>query len=306
MVVTQIKAVAIPLTLVAAGLLTAGATVAARQAPDGEPETKQKVVVQAAPKAEEPKTESGEAVPDSDIEFLFRLENWADALSQLEGRLQDDLQGVTNEKDKEKVQALHRARVEAMIRRIEKEKPASQAGRDLKTALSDFMKQEVSQLTSAPYRRMGFQPFGGFRQISTAYEASLAKLNADLRALETPEEQALARDLHRARLASLTGSGGMRPLPEITAAYLAFREKVDVDPRNPRSTSRQARVKFAVDERLNALKGRLQPTVARAESPKPKPEKTARRRTRRRMSRRQRRRSLRAEADSAAALAAAG
>ncbi|APW60952.1 RNA polymerase sigma factor [Paludisphaera borealis] len=240
MVVTHIKAVALPMIVVAAGVLAAGASVAARQNADGKPVPKA-AVAQTAPGAEKPTEKATETAPESealtvaDRDFTHRLEAQGRAYRGLQERLQSDLSGVRTDAAKDKARILYRARVEAMIRNIEKEEPASKAGRDLKTAFLGFLNKGLDTKVAErdPNRGFGAPPvFPGFQEIGQSYIVSLNKLLGDLAALRAPDEQAMARDLHRERLAALAESTSEpgSPQRDLYRAYLAFRQQVDDNP----------------------------------------------------------------------------
>ena len=242
MVATQIKAVALPLIVVAGGLLTAGATVAARQAADGDPETKRAVVAQARPEPREaPKPASTDSTEteSSDPIHLTTFRQLAPAMAefqQLHNRFFSDLIGVTTDEDKQSALTVHRGRVEAMIRKLVEEKEVSDAGRDLQGAFATLLRKSVEQIDPKKPDGMvvGLQDFDYLSRLAERYEIQSRSLSSDLDALNTPEERRAARALHRARLAAIRKTivpeNYDEPFRDFAKVFLTYLERVEAHP----------------------------------------------------------------------------
>ncbi|MDR3621303.1 MAG: RNA polymerase sigma factor [Paludisphaera borealis] len=277
MVVTHIKAVALPMIVVAAGVLAAGATVAARQNSEGKP----KAITTAVASEGQPKSTTSDETPGLRRPHvrpaaLRRMQVWAERILDLRQRLRDELEGLNTDADKEKALAVHRARLGALIRSIQQEDFPTAAGDEFKKAVAKYLNTitETQDLkkTVIVYGPVEEDNFGRptlleFKRLdllASQYEKSLSLLQGDLRALKSPEEQEAARVLQHARQEALgkdpepnnvgfrdpTGVTQSEPFRELRAAFLNYLGALENDPEPP-------------------------PAVAKTESPKAKSEKPA-------------------------------
>ncbi|MDR3621304.1 MAG: sigma-70 family RNA polymerase sigma factor [Paludisphaera borealis] len=248
MVVTHVKAVALPMTLVAAGVLAAGAGVIARQDAAGKSAAESTVVtVQTPTKVRVSQTSQPEAATNPSTEFektvlaMFkRLETLGHQYETLKGQFMVDLGGRKGDDAKNRAEAVHRDRVEAMLRSIEGEAPTSDADRELNAAFRNYVEKNVDkdfkelaqQQDAGAMRMLHADNFGN---LAPGYQESIQRLHDDLASLKAPEEMAAAWILHRGRLASLARSAGPngQPLRDLYDASLAIAAKTDPEPKAP-------------------------------------------------------------------------
>ncbi|APW60953.1 RNA polymerase sigma factor [Paludisphaera borealis] len=144
MVVTHVKAVALPMTLVAAGVLAAGAGVVARQNPDGQPEAKQAAPAQpeaakskATVKPSDPTATASQPASkfSATFQFLSSIEGMHGRSTEL---FHHDLANAKTDADRISAHLRHRVRVATLIDVIYGEEHKDEASLNLK---SIFVKQ---------------------------------------------------------------------------------------------------------------------------------------------------------------------
>jgi len=278
MVVSHLKAVAIPSFLVAAGLLAAGARVAARQDGDGKPQPEQAAVAP-GPQVEVPRDkadQSGsqpEAETVSDADFLERIRAYSGSyLSICSQALADrDVEGLSAA-GRQTALKLQINRLEALIRSAARIEPVSQAGRALNGVFLEFLESErVDYSKLQPNQGRGPSQFKGFGTMDDVFGEMLARLKEELRSIASAEEKELVVDLRKEGLySSIANMGLQHPLiVKLYHAYMDFRWSMDATPDLLSNND---------DGKALALANEVRPTGADAESAgsnaKPEPPKS--------------------------------
>jgi len=269
MVVTQIKAAAIPTLLVAAGVLTAGARVAARQDADGKTETKA-VAVPSRPQSAVDETAKPGSIRDSETESplperlrtFHRLDDyWRHGFYELRNRLGNDLAVLKTKEDKKLALTIYNDQVESVIRDIDVGKAVPEAGRELRSAFAKLLRtlaranlSDEANIGALRPNQQDYQAFQRFQDVASMYASYGETLREDLRRLKSPESRQAARALHRSHLAAMDPYLNLdkyeEPFRDFAMAFSTYLQKVERNPEPPE-------------------------VVATSEAPKAKPEKPA-------------------------------